>query len=83
VHWCSSGGVITSKKVTYTTTIPSRLDPRITESDDFDRGGAALRVSIVGGYNSGVLNNVGTILLAGHVSANGQSYFADYSAAQG
>jgi hypothetical protein len=46
---------------------------------------------MVGGFNSGVLNNVGTVLLVGHVAAllvghvaaNGHSHFVDDSAAQG
>jgi hypothetical protein len=35
------------------------------------------------GFNSGVLNNVGTVLLVGHGAANGHSHFVDDSAAQG
>jgi hypothetical protein len=83
VHWCSSGGVITSKTVAYTTTIPSSLEPRITESDVFTRGGAVLKVSVGGDYESGVLNNVGFILLVGHVSADGHRHFKNFSAAGG
>jgi hypothetical protein len=83
VHWCSSGGVITSKTVTSTTTIPNSLDPRITESDGFSRGGSVLKVSVGGDYESGVLNNVGFILLVGHVSADGHRHFKNLSAAGG
>ncbi len=74
--------VITSKDVTYTTAIPSTLDPRLTESDD-DVHGAVLKVAVNGGYDSGVLNNSGDIALAGHVSANGHRRFSDESAAEG
>lgn len=86
MNWCSSRGVITSKNVTFTSTIPSTLDPRLTETDGPARpgparGGVALKVNVGGDYESGVLDNVGFILLAGHVSANGHPHFADLSAA--
>ena len=83
VRWCSSGGVITSKAVTYSSAIPSTLDPRFTESDRFTRGGKVLKVSVSGGYESGVLNNSGFIFLAGRVAANGQRHFADDTADEG
>jgi hypothetical protein len=83
VRWCSSGGVITSKSVTYTSAIPSSLDPRFTESDSFTRGGKVLKMSLSGSYESGVLNNAGGILLVGRVAANGQRRFADDTADEG
>jgi len=83
VQWCSSGGLITSRDVTYTTTIPSTLDPRLTESDQRTRGGEVLRVIVSGSYASGVLNNSGFILLAGHVAANGHRHFADLTGDEG
>ena len=83
VKWCSSGGVITSKTVTSTTTISSSLEPRLTESDGLSRTGAVLKVSVSGDYESGVLNNVGFIVLEGHVSANGNRHFKNLSAAGG
>lgn len=83
VRWCSAAGVITSKKVTFTSTIPSNLEPRLTESDAFTHGGKVLKTNVSGDYESGVLNNVGYLLLVGHVSANGQRHFADLSGAGG
>jgi hypothetical protein len=83
VDWCSSGGAITSKTVTYTTTIPSSLEPRLNEGDGFTHGGAALKVSVGGDYESGVINNVGFLVLEGHVSANGNRHFKNLSAAGG
>jgi hypothetical protein len=83
VDWCSSGGVITSKHVTFTSTIPGSEDPRLTESDGLTRGGAVLKASVGGDYDSGVINNVGFILLAGHVSADGHRHFKNLSAAGG
>jgi hypothetical protein len=47
------------------------------------RGGSVLRVTVEGGYESGVLNNSGDILLVGHVSATGHRHFSDLSAAEG
>jgi hypothetical protein len=83
VDWCSAGGVIVSKKVAFSTTIPSSEQPRLTENDDVTRGGASLKVNVGGDYESRVINNIGFILLAGHVSANGHRHFADLSAAGG
>jgi hypothetical protein len=83
VRWCSSGGAITSKTVTYTSAIPSNLDPRFTESDGLTRGGTVLKLTVSGEYESGVLNNSGFILLAGRVAANGQRHFADDTADEG
>ncbi len=83
VKWCSAGGVIISKNVAFTSTIPSTLQPRLTESDVFARGGEALKVNVGGDYESGVLNNVGDIDLVGHVTADGRRHFADLSAAGG
>ena len=74
-HWCYSNHVITSKNVSYTTTIPSSLQPRITESDSVGNGGAVLNIQVGGDYGSGVLNNVSFITLVGHVNAHGRHHF--------
>ena len=83
VHWCYSNHVITSKNVSYTTTIPSSLHPQITENDSVGNGGAVLNVQVGGDYDSGVLNNVSFITLIGHVNAHGRHHFRDLSAAGG
>jgi hypothetical protein len=82
-NWCFSGGVITSKNVTYTTTIPSNLNPRLSESDSLRSGRKSLNVQVGGDYDAGVLNNVGFITLVGHVTASGHHHFRDISAAGG
>jgi hypothetical protein len=83
VDWCSSGGVIVSETVTFSTTIPNSQDPRLTENDDFTRGGAVLKLHVGGDYETGVINNIGYFALVGHVSANGHRHFADLSGAGG
>ena len=83
IHWCSSAGRINSKSVSYGTTIPSSEQPRLTEGAGFGRNDSELKVSVGGDYLTGVLNNVGTILLVGHVAANGEHHFRDLSEAQG
>jgi hypothetical protein len=77
--WCYSGGVITSKNVSYTTSIPSSLDPQLTEYDSMRNGGRSLNVQVAGDYESGVLNNVGFITLIGRVNASGHHHFRDIS----
>ena len=42
-----------------------------------------LKGNVGGDYESGVLNNVGFILLVGHVSAYGNRHFKNLSAAGG
>jgi hypothetical protein len=81
--WCYSDHVITSKNVSYTTTIPTSFHPQITESDSLGNGGAVLNVQINGDYDSGVGNNVGFITLVGHVNARGRHKFHDDSGAGG
>ncbi len=81
--WCYSNHVITSKSVSYTTTIPSNLHAQITEYDSLSNGGAVLNVQVGGDYDSGVLNNVGFITLVGHVNAHGRHHFRDLSGAGG
>lgn len=83
VQWCSSGTLIRSKRVTYTSAIPSTLDPRFIESDTLARGGKLLKVTVSGSFDSGVINNSGFIELAGHVAANGNRHFADLTADEG
>lgn len=74
-HWCYADGVISSHKVTYTTTIPSSLNPQLSLGSSLVKQGAALDVSIGGDYDAGVMNNVGFILIVGHVNWRGHSHF--------
>jgi hypothetical protein len=83
VDWCSSCGVITAKTVTFSSTIASDQEPRLTETDDLARGGAVLKVDVGGDDESGAIDNVGFILLGGHGSANGNRHFKNLSAAGG
>jgi hypothetical protein len=76
-HWCYGDGLITSHHVTDTTTIPGSLDPRLSLSSRLSPRGAVLEVSIGGDYDSSVLNNVGFILIVGHVSSNGHHHFVN------
>jgi hypothetical protein len=82
-HWCYADGVITSHKVTYTTTIPSNLSPRLTLGSGLYPRGAVLGVSIGGDYAAGVINNVGFILIVGHVNSLGHHHFVNEPEAGG
>ena len=78
-HWCFGGGLVTSYAVTYTTTIPAGLDPRFLTNESVVDGGAAVDVELNGDYDTGVLNNVGFVGIAGLVRQNGHHRFADTS----
>jgi hypothetical protein len=82
-HRCYGGGVITSHHVTYTTTIPNSLDPRLSLSSKLFKLGAVLEVSIGGDYAAGALNNVGFILIVGHVNSLGHHNFVNEPRAGG
>jgi hypothetical protein len=81
--WCYSNGVITSHSLTYSTTIPSSLKPRISTSQSLVQGGAILDVQLDGDYDSGVLDNVGFISIAGDVTRRGHRHFVNASGAGG
>ena len=82
-RWCYSNGAITSHSVTYSTTIPGGLKPRISTSDSLVQGGAILDVQLNGDYDSGVLNNVGFIGIAGDVTRRGNHHFVNASGSGG
>ena len=73
--WCYANGVITSHEATYTTDIPSSAQPRIEFSDVLNTSGGALRLDASGDYLSGALNNIGQILIVGHVTSTGSHHF--------
>jgi hypothetical protein len=76
-HWCYAGGVITSHTVSYTTTIPSSLDPRLTLGSKLYKLGRVLEVAIGGDYTAGIFNNVGQIYIVGYVNSLGHHHFVN------
>jgi hypothetical protein len=76
-HWCYANDVITSHSVTYTTTIPNSLSPRLSLGSMLYKLGRVLGVSIGGDYTAGVTNNVGFILIVGDVNASGHHHFVN------
>jgi hypothetical protein len=82
VKWCFAHDAITSYSVTFTTNIPSSLEPRISKYDSL-KSARVLKAGLYGTYESGVLNNVGAIGIGGHVTAQGGSRFSDTSGAGG
>jgi hypothetical protein len=82
-HWCYARGVITSHRVTYSTSIGSALNPRFTVSAYPGNSGWVLNVTASGDYDTGILNNVGQIDLVGRVTAKGSHHFANESGAGG
>jgi hypothetical protein len=81
--WCYSSDVITSYKVTRTTTIPVTEQLRITKQASLNGSGSVLTIGLNGDFNSGVINNVGYIGIAGHVTALGHHRFTNVSGAGG
>jgi hypothetical protein len=81
--WCYSNGVITSHSVRYSTTIPTSLQPRLLTSQVLVQGRAVLDVQLNGDYDSGVLNNVGFIGIAGDVTRRGNHHFVNASGSGG
>ena len=81
--WCYSTDVITSYKVTWTTTIPTTEQPRITKLDSLNGSGSVLTISLNGDFLSGVVNNIGFIGIDGRVSALGHHRFTNVSGSGG
>jgi hypothetical protein len=81
--WCYSNGAITSHSVRYSTTIPTSLKLRLSTSQFLVQGGAVLDVELNGDYDSGVLNNVGFIGIAGDVTRRGHHHFVNASGSGG
>jgi hypothetical protein len=81
--WCYSDGIITSHSVRHSTTIPKSLDPRFTTTQSLVKGGAVLDVYLNGDYDSGVLNNVGFVSIAGDATRRGRHHFVNESGAGG
>ena len=81
--WCYSSDVITSDKVTWTTTIPTTQGLRITKNTSLNTSGSVLTIGLNGDFNSGIINNVGFIGIAGDVTALGHHRFTNVSGAGG
>jgi len=81
--WCYSSDVITSHTVMWTTTVPATEQLRITKQASLNRSGSVLTIDLNGDFNSGVINNVGYIGIAGHVTALGYHRFTNVSGAGG
>jgi hypothetical protein len=81
--WCYGRGIITSHSVTYSTTIPDDLNPRLSLQENLVKNGAVLEVSISGNYESGVLNNTGVISIVGHVNNRGHHHFVNDASTEG
>jgi hypothetical protein len=82
-NWCYSGGTVTSYSVSYSTTIPESLDPRISTTESFARGRSVLDVQMNGSFNSGVINNVSFVTIDGDVTRRGHHHFSNESGAGG
>lgn len=81
--WCYAGDVITSYQVTFRTTIPSSLNPRISKSVTLNSAASVLTIGLNGDFDSGVLNNVSVIGIAGDVNSVGGHDFTNTSGAGG
>ncbi len=82
-NWCYSGGAVTSYAVSYSTTIPDSLDPRISTTESFAKGRSVLDVQVDGSFNSGVINNVSFVTIDGDVTRRGHHHFSNESGAGG
>jgi hypothetical protein len=82
-NWCYSGGEITSYSIRWSTNIPSSSYPRFVTGETLGARRAILGVGLNGGYNSGILNNVGTLSIDGYVTMTGRHHFANESGAGG
>ncbi|MGH9018151.1 MAG: hypothetical protein ACRDY1_10435 [Acidimicrobiales bacterium] len=76
-NWCYADHVVTSSSVSYTTTIPDSLGPRIGTDEQPRKGGAVLTVVLYGSYESGVINNTGVVSIGGRVTGRGHHHFAN------
>jgi hypothetical protein len=81
--WCYSNGLVTSHSVSYSSTIPNRLNPQVSMTESLVKGGAVLDVQMNGTYDSGVINNAGFITIIGTVTRRGSHHFANASGAGG
>jgi hypothetical protein len=81
--WCYSNDVITSHEVRWTATIPATKQLRITKQASLNGSGSVLTIGLNGDFNSGVINNVGFIGIAGNVTALGHHRFTNVSGAGG
>jgi len=82
--WCYSSDVIISYKVMWTTTIPTTEQLRIySKVASLNGCGSVLTIGLDGDFNSGVINNVGYIGIAGDVTALGHHHFTNVSGAGG
>ena len=81
--WCYAGNVIISYKVTFRTTIPSSQNPRVSKTVSLNSAASVLTIGLSGDFNSGVINNVGFIGIAGEVTSVGGHNFTNTSGAGG
>jgi hypothetical protein len=73
---------ITSDDVSFKTTI-SPSQGTLTKTVSLLPSKSKLRVGISGDFTTGIINNIGTITLAGSVDANGAANFANLSSSGG
>ena len=82
-QWCYSSDAITSHQVSWTTKIPATEHLRITKRASLNASGSVLTIGLNGDFNSGVINNVGYVGIAGQVTALGHHKFANVSGSGG
>jgi len=82
-RWCFAHGVVTSDAVSWSTTIPQRLVPQVSTAASLAKGGAILDVQLNGTYDSGVVNNVGSVTIIGYVTRRGGHHFTNATGAGG
>jgi hypothetical protein len=83
VQWCYSAGTITSYSSASSTTIPGSLTPSISINESLIKRGKRLDIQLNGTFDSGIIDNTGSVAVDGDVTRLGTHHFANVSGAGG